>query len=68
MRTCKLQSRKSKVERDEVARPFAGGSLGDFLDSLPDILAARDLRSVAAHILDARKKGGLSSSGWGRIP
>ena len=56
VKTCKLKSRKSKVERDKVARPFHGGSFKSFLDGLPDILAASDIKEVVSAIVKARKR------------
>jgi hypothetical protein len=56
VKTCKLKSRKSKVERDKVATPFHGGSFKLFLDSLPDILAASDIKAVVSAIVKARKR------------
>src|SRR3984893_4810545 len=57
VRTYPLASRKSKVSlRDSAKRPAANGSLVKLLDSLPDTLAAGDLRQLLAAIHDARKK------------
>src|SRR6204780_5728437 len=53
--TYPLASRKSKVNvRDFAKAPGSNTSLRKFLDSLPDILAARDLRHVLAAIHQAR--------------
>lgn len=68
VKTCQLKSRKSKVECDEVAKPFAGGSFRDFLGSLPDILAARDFKSVVTAIVNARKKDRPVILGMGAHP
>jgi hypothetical protein len=55
--TYPLASRKSKVNvRDFAKAPAGNASLGKFLDSLPDILAASDLRKVLAAIHRARKQ------------
>lgn len=55
--TYPLASRKSKVHvRDFAKAPASNASLGKFLDSLPDILAASDLRKVLAAIHRARKQ------------
>jgi hypothetical protein len=55
--TYPLSSRKSKVHVRDFAKPVpANVSLKKFLDSLPNILAARDLRSVAAAIHVARQQ------------
>ena len=57
VRTYPLASRKSKVSTREFARASNGNiSLSRFLDSLPDILAARDLRELLGAIAEARQK------------
>src|SRR5271163_4845513 len=57
VRTYPLASRKSKVSvRDLAKPPAANGSLVKLLDSLPDILAARDLRHLLAAIHLARRE------------
>ena len=57
VRTYPLGSRKSKVSTREFARPSNGNiALTRFLDSLPDILAGRDLRELLGAILVARQK------------
>jgi len=57
--TISIKSRKSKVTPADFALPFDGhgGSFEEFVDSLPDILVARDLKRVVTDILDARRKG-----------
>src|SRR6202167_18601 len=53
--TYPLASRNSKVSvRDFAKAPSRSGSLAKFLDSLPSILAANDLRSVLTAIRRAR--------------
>jgi hypothetical protein len=55
--TYPLSSRKSKVSVREFAKPPAiNTSLTKFLDSLPNILAAQDLRQLLAAIHRARKQ------------
>lgn len=68
VKTCQLQSRKSKVERDKAGRPFEGGSFKSFLESLPDILAARDFNSVVNAIIKAREKERPVILGMGAHP
>src|SRR5256712_6595787 len=52
-----LASRKSKVSTGEFAKPLAANSsLTKFLDSLPNILAAGDLRHLLRAIHAARKQ------------
>ena len=56
--TYPLASRPSKVTADDFAKSVAGeSSLRDFLDSLPNILAARELRELAGVINAARHNG-----------
>src|SRR3989449_3021826 len=55
--TYPLASRKSKVSTGEFAKPLAANSsLTKFLDSLPNILAAGDLRHLLRAIHAARKQ------------
>ena len=57
IRTYPLKKRRSKVSVREFARPLErGASLREFLDSLPRILAAEDLRAVIAAIVRARQR------------
>lgn len=56
VRTYPLAARKSKVTASELAKPTRrGASFTEFLDSLPKILAAQDLRELASAIHAARK-------------
>jgi hypothetical protein len=56
--TYPLAARSNKVRVDEFARPVAASSsLGDFLDGLPDVLAVKVLRELAAAIVQARAEG-----------
>jgi hypothetical protein len=57
LHTYPLASRKSKVGvRDFAKAPTNNASLAKFLDSLPNILAAADLRHLLAAIHGARKR------------
>src|SRR5580704_18580888 len=57
VRTYPLSSRKSKVSVRDFAKPATGNaSLTKFLDSLPNILAAQDLRHLLAAMHRARKQ------------
>jgi hypothetical protein len=57
VRTYPLASRKSKVNVREFAKPAAANtSLTKFLDSLPQILAAQELRQLLRAIHAARKQ------------
>lgn len=56
--TYELASRPSKVTVDDFARPVeADTSLKDFLSNLPDILAVKSLRGIAANVRRARDLG-----------
>jgi len=58
LKTYPLASRKSKVDRTDFARPSKPqGSLKDFLEQLPNILAAKDFKSVVSAIAGAHKGG-----------
>jgi hypothetical protein len=57
VRTYPLASRKSKVTAKDLAKPTPrGASVTKFLDSLPKILAAQNLRELAATMHAARKR------------
>ena len=54
--TYSIKSRKSKVNISDFAKPFQTGStFSDFLNSLPDILAAKHIKEIASLIANARK-------------
>src|SRR5215471_2299203 len=54
--TYPLDSRKSKVSLADFAKtPIPNPALKGFLDGLPDILAARDLRAVVSAIQEAKR-------------
>lgn len=64
--TYPLASRPSKVTADDFARPLASdSSTKEFLNSLPDILAARELRELAGLIREAKQKGRAVIAGLG---
>ncbi len=55
IKTYSLQSRPSKVTADLFCRPHKkGGHVSEFLQSLPDILASRNLKDLAYAIVNAR--------------
>ncbi|NOY07125.1 MAG: hypothetical protein GXO82_10945 [Chlorobi bacterium] len=58
IRTFSIKDRQSKVDIKRFARPVdpARDSLSTFIDSLPDILRARDLRHVVSVIVDSMRK------------
>ena len=54
VKTYSLKDRVSKVKSEDFAREWnPGASLGDWLKSLPKILAARDLREVIDRMIEA---------------
>ncbi|MGE5807502.1 MAG: hypothetical protein ACM32I_00070 [Nitrospirota bacterium] len=56
IKTYSLKGRNSKVRIGDSSRPHKkGSSFRDFFDSLPDILASRHLKDVAAAVVQARK-------------
>lgn len=55
IKTYPIRERENKVKKEEFARvPKPKGSFGDFFDSLPTMLAAKDFRSLVGSILNAR--------------
>jgi hypothetical protein len=59
VRTYPLASRESKVRVSDFATPVgAGVGFGRFLDSLPNILAAADLKAVVQAMVGAKRRGG----------
>jgi hypothetical protein len=57
VRTVPVAARRNKVDPSLLAAPPAGDqSLKAFLDSLPDVLAARDLRAVVAGVARAARQ------------
>ncbi len=58
LRTYSIKKRKSKVKKEFLATPYKkGGSFGEFINSLPDILQARSLKELAKAIINARRQG-----------
>ncbi len=69
IKTYSLLKRKSKVNIASVANPHKKGKrFGEFLDSLPDILAAKDFKEVANAIIKARKNNRPVVLGMGAHP
>lgn len=60
VKTIPIQTRPNKVRAEEFAAPpssdAASRTIGAFLDSLPDILVARDFIAVVDAVVAARKK------------
>src|SRR5689334_23079340 len=58
VRTYPLASRKSKVRAEDFAKPCPrGATFKGWLDSLPNILGAADIRRVVDAIVAARERG-----------
>jgi hypothetical protein len=58
VRTYPLASRKSKANAADFAKPVGrGATFQQWLDSLPAILGARDVRRVVQAIIDAKQAG-----------
>lgn len=69
IKTYPLNTRKSKVEIASAAMPHnSGNSFKDFINSLPDILAARNFKAVARAIINARKNNRPVILGMGAHP
>ncbi|HSR10046.1 MAG TPA: hypothetical protein VLS90_01275 [Thermodesulfobacteriota bacterium] len=69
IKTYPLSERKSLVKVEDFARPLgARASFRDFLASLPNFLAARDLRDIAARIAQASRRGRPFVMGMGAHP
>jgi hypothetical protein len=64
-----LKERPSKVSQENFGQAWQrGGSLRDFVDRLPDILAGHTLREVAAAWVQARRAGRQVLLGMGAHP
>jgi len=69
VRTHSIHQRSAKVSVDQLAGdPVSDGGLAGWLESLPDILAARDLKRAAGAIRAARGKGRGVLLGMGAHP
>ncbi len=52
-----LRERTSKVRAECLGRPVPkGATLSEFVNSLPDVLAAKDIKEVARAVVDAKHK------------
>jgi hypothetical protein len=59
VRTYPLKSRPSKARVEDFGRPVSlGDSVGRLLASMPNMLAAADLKTVVRAIVDAKRSGG----------
>jgi deoxyhypusine synthase len=69
VRTIPLASRRSKVAAAALGRPIgAGASVAELLASLPDVLAARELREVVAELARRIRAGRRMIVGMGAHP
>ena len=56
IKTYPLDARHNKTRRDDFVRPLRGlSNVGSFVDALPDILAAADLKAVTRALMEARR-------------
>lgn len=66
IRTISLKERKSKVSTALFGTRYeTGAKVRDFLENLPRILAAQDLREVIARIVEAKREGKTIILGMG---
>ncbi len=69
LQTTSLMDRPSKVTVDDFCRPWqAGGDLSQFMDRLPDILAASLLKQAVAALVGAVRGGRTLLLGMGAHP
>jgi hypothetical protein len=69
VRTYPLASRTSKVDAQALGRPVgSGASVAELLASLPDLLAARELREAARELARRCRSGGSILLGMGAHP
>ncbi len=66
LKTRSLAKRKNLVERSKLGTPVpASGTFRNFIDSLPDILAARDFREIIKRFVRSRKNNRVMLWGIG---
>ncbi len=69
LRTYSLKDRPSKVQVEDLARPWApGGTLKGFLQTLPAVLAADEFRAAVKALAEAAKGGKTVLLGMGAHP
>src|SRR5258706_5409035 len=56
LKTVPLKGRAAKVSVKDFARPYNGGDVAKFVDSLPRILGAEQLRRLAAAIRAGKRR------------
>ncbi len=66
IKTYSLKKRRSKVSVAHLASlPKKGGTVKEFMRSLPDVLGARDLRGAASAVVRARQRDKTVALGLG---
>lgn len=66
LKTYSLKKRKSKVNINDFAKPFKkNNTFKGFLNSLPNILAAQNLKQVASSVVEAHKSNKTVAVGIG---
>ncbi len=66
IKTYSLKSRSSKVNIEHFSKPYRpGSSVKDFINSLPHVLAAKDLKELARIIAEAWMNGHVIMAGIG---
>ncbi|MBI3753483.1 MAG: hypothetical protein HY266_05465 [Deltaproteobacteria bacterium] len=66
LKTYSIKDRKSKVSVSDFAKPFnKGDAFEDFLNSLPTILAAQNLKQIASAVIAAHKNNKTVAVGIG---
>jgi len=68
IKTYSLKSRKSKVRLQNLGSPFKGDRFKEFLNSLPDTLAVKNLKETAKAIIKAKKSKRPVILGMGAHP
>ena len=64
--TYSIKNRKSKVDVKDLGSPYKNGSyFSDFVNTLPNILAAREIREVAESVVTAYKAKKVVAIGMG---
>ena len=65
LRTISIHDRGGKVRMEHFAKPYSGGGVSAWLDSLPHILAADSFRAVVDALLAARARNKMILWGLG---
>ena len=66
VKTYSIKGRKSKVSVEDLGSTVKSGkSFADFLEGLPDILAASDIREIASKIASVHSGGNVVAMGMG---